>query len=384
MTDENCKGPYYDTYNNEVYFGVMPLESGKMMMGAYSDDQCIYPNEKTTATYDDFFEGGGGNNDNEQYQGQDYQYRDQNQNNEEYQYQGQDQDQNQNDIANEDDGGNKDQGQDQDGEARQLSEWWCNAQEYTMTLFNEVYSDYLYCTSCMDYPTYQDGYFIGDDGTDDEDLINQCWKFYSHDSFNLPVDGMAQTAMQGGLTAVAYRGAYFGTSFDSQYRSWYINDQKSRSQEAATYQKQQRIERLKANLFLTFSGIIYVATVLVFAVARGSSKKMKSSSRSRSRRLLDADYDDDGGSVDPSCSSSSRAKSSDGRSSSASKAKASSSSNRSKSCNRKSEDGDYKAPSPDCDSDMARTRSESRSRTRNRSSSSPSDIEIEYMYADAD
>jgi len=303
MTDDNCKGPYYDSSNSAVYFGVMPLSGASIMMGAYSDDQCIYPNEKTSATYDDFFQSGGL------------------------------------------DLGSKDQGQD-DGTVATLEGYWYDAQEYTMTLFNEVYSDYLYCTSCMDYPTYQDGYFIGDTGTDDDDLINQCWKFYSHDSFNLPVDGMAQAAMQGALISVNYGGASFGRAFDGQYS----DGSKSSSQNSSTYQ-QQRIERLKANLYLTLAGIVFVATFLAFAVARGSSKKKKSSSRSRSRRLLDADY---GGSSDRRRSSS-RAKSS--RSASRSSSKARSSSGRSKSRTR---DGDYKAPSD---------RSRSKSRSRKSSSS---------------
>ncbi len=303
MTDENCQGPYYDDNNYEVYFGAMPLEGGRVMMGAYSDDQCIYPHEQTDATYDDYYGGDGV------------------------------------------DLGSKDQGQD-DATMAQLEEWWYDAQEYTMTLFNEVYSSYLYCTSCMDYPTYQDGYFIGDDGTDDDDLINQCWKFYSHDSFNLPVDGLAQASMQGGLTSVSYGGASLGKAFDGQYGD---GSQKSSNQKTASYQEQ-RIERLKANLYLTLAGIIFVATFLAFAVARGSSKKKKSSSRSRSRRLLDADY---GGSSGDRRRSSSRAKSSSGRSS-RSTSKARSSSSRSKSRSRS--DGDYKAPSSD------RTRSKSRSR----------------------
>lgn len=307
MTDENCQGPYNDASGYEVYFGAMPLEGGKVMMGAYSDDQCIYPNEQTTATYDDYFQGAGL------------------------------------------DLGSKDQ---QDDQAYgQLEEWWYDAQEYTMELFNEVYSSYLYCTSCMDYPTYQDGYFIGDSGTDDDDLINQCWKFYSHDSWNLPVDGLAQAAMQGGLTHVKYGGASFGQTFEGQYG----DGQQSSAAKSATYQSQ-RIERLKANLYLTLAGIVFVATFLAFAVARGSSKKKKSSSRSRSRRLLDADY---GGSGSERRRSSSRAKSSSGRSSSS---RARSSSGRSKSRSRKSEDGDYKAPSD-------RNRSKSRSRKSSSSSS---------------
>jgi len=311
MTDEACQGPYYDSNNYEVYFAPMPLEGGRVMMGAYSDASCIYPHESTDSTYDDFFEGDG--------------------------------------I----DLGSKDQGQD-DATIATLEEWWYDAQEYTMELFNEVYASYLYCTSCMDYPTYQDGYFIGDDGTDDDDLINQCWKFYSHDSFNLPVDGLAQASMQGGLTSVPYGGASFGKTFDGQYS----DGQKSSSAKSSSYQEQ-RMERLKANLYLTLAGIVFVATFLAFAVARGSSKKKKSSSRSRSRRLLDADYEGGGGGGSDRRRSSSRAKSSSGRSS-RSTSKARSSSGRSKSRSRV--DGDYKAPSSDRERASDRTRSKSRSR----------------------
>jgi hypothetical protein len=308
MTDENCQGPYNDSYGNAVYFGPMPLEGGKMMMGTYMDDQCLYAAENSDATYDDYFQGNGV------------------------------------------DLGSGDYQQDDQG-GSQVEEWWWGTQEYTMELFNGVYDSYLYCTSCMDYPTYQDGYFIGDSGTDDDDLINQCWKFYSHDSFNLPTDGLAQAAMQGGITHVNYAGTNFGTTFEGQYGS----GQTSTAAKAATYQAQ-RVERLKANLYLTLAGIVFVATFLAFAVARGSSKKKKSSSRSRSRRLLDADY---GGSGSERRRSSSRAKSSSGRSSSS---RARSSSGRSKSRSRKSEDGDYKAPSD-------RNRSKSRSRKSSSSSS---------------
>jgi hypothetical protein len=30
----------------------------------------------------------------------------------------------------------------------------------------------------------QDGYFIGDNRTNDSNLTNQCWKFYSDNSFS--------------------------------------------------------------------------------------------------------------------------------------------------------------------------------------------------------
>jgi hypothetical protein len=303
MTDENCQGPAYDGYNNPIYFGVQGLEGGDIQMGTYSDDQCIYPVE-TDITYDDYH----------QQEGVDL--------------------------------GSKDQGQD-DATMEQIEEWWYDTQEYTMTLFNGVYDDYKYCTSCMDYPTYQDGYFIGDSGTDDDDLINQCWKFYSHDSFNCGADCIAMATFQGSALQVTLNSKTFGTSFDGQY------DVASSSNSANA--QATRIERLKANLYLTMSGIVFVATFLAFAVARGSSKKKKSSSRSRSRRLLDADY---GGDSSSRRRSSSRAKSSS-RTSSRSASKSRSSSSRSKSRSRRSEVGDYKSPSS-ASGDRARSKSRSR------------------------
>jgi len=316
MGEDNCQGPYYDDNGHEVYFGPMPLAGASLMMGAYSDDQCLYPHEYTTATYDSFFQSEGVNL------------------------------------------GSKDQGQD-DATYSQITTWWYQAQEYTMTYFNEVYSDYKYCTTCIDYPTYQDGYFIGDSGTDDDDLINQCWKFYSHDSYDLPADGLAQGAMQGGFTRVTMNGASFGEVFDGQYSSGYSSRSSSTAEKKAATAAQ-RMERLKANMYLTLAGIIFVATFLAFAVARGSSKKKKASSRSRSRRLLDADYGADSSSRHRS---SSRAKSS--RSTSRSNSKSRTSSSRSKSRSRRSEDGEYRAPS----SSGERSRSKSRSRKTSSSSS---------------
>ena len=305
MTDEHCQGPAYDSYNNAVYFGVQGQENGDIMMATYSDDKCLYPID-TDITYDDYFQGDGV------------------------------------------DLGSKDQGQNDDT-MQQIEEWWTDSQEYTMTLFNEVYDDYKYCTSCMDYPTYQDGYFIGDYGTDDDDLINQCWKFYSHDSFNCNGDCVAMAVFQGSALQVTMNGKTFGTSFDGQYDGQHSSSSSSANAQAT------RIERLKANLYLTMSGIVFVATFLAFAVARGSSKKKKASSRSRSRRLLDADYGGDSSRR----RSSSRAKSSSRTSSRSASKTSRSSSSRSKSRSRRSEVGDYKSPSS-ASGDRARSKSRSR------------------------
>ena len=53
------------------------------------------------------------------------------------------------------------------------STWWTDTQEPTMTLFNQVFSQYQRCTLCIDYPSYQDGSLLGNYGTDDSVMINQ-------------------------------------------------------------------------------------------------------------------------------------------------------------------------------------------------------------------
>lgn len=251
-------------------------------MGLYSDAQCIYLNTDTAYTYDDF--------------GQ------------------------KSDLYL----GSKDK-TDDDAFHNQAYQYWYDTQEYTFQNLNTVYHDYKFCTSCVDYPTYQDGYFIGDDGTDDDDLINQCWKFYSHDSFNCDADCIAMGAEQGTITWINYNGKQFGNLIDGQFSQTHeetrLGDSGSTVTQSAT--DGHRLERLKANLFLTVAGIVFVATFLAFAVARGSSKKkVKSTSRSRSRRLLDDDHGDprnSSRSVSRRSASKSRSKSRGGRSKSRSR-----------------------------------------------------------------
>ena len=94
--------------------------------------------------------------------------------------------------------------------------------DYTLDTLNSVYNDFRYCTSCVDYPTYQDGYFIGNDGTDDGDLINQCWKFYSHDSYNCDVDCVAMGSLQNSISWIGYAGKQVSrcpSSFSRCFRS---------------------------------------------------------------------------------------------------------------------------------------------------------------------
>ena len=162
-------------------------------------------------------------------------------------------------------------------------DYYAGAMEYTLTEMNEVYDTYRYCTLCIDYPTYQDGYLIGDDGTDEDSIINQCWKFHSHDSFPCNGDCIAKGSMQGTIIEVGVGSVMFGSEWEG--RTSVVNG------DGTTRTSSSRLERIKANLFMTFSGILFVATFLAFAVARGSGRERRRSRArsSKSRSLLTKD-----------------------------------------------------------------------------------------------
>lgn len=243
MTDVDCF-----EVDNGYYAGPEPLQGGKMQMSLYSDEDCLYPQEDTGYTYDDM----GMQSDVE--------------------------------LGSQHSGDNGDNGGDDDY-VDNAEQYWYDAQEYTFTMFNEVYDDFLYCTPCNDYPTYQDGYFIGDDGTDEDDIINQCWKFFSHDTHNCEADCIAQGDAQGTITQITYGDTTFGQALDMS--GW-----SGGGTNGGATSKSARMERLKANLFVTFAGIVFVATFLAFAVARGSGQRRRRRRHrsSRSKRLLDDDH----------------------------------------------------------------------------------------------
>ena len=121
MNDAECSNVGYDSWGNTIYGAVKPIQRGDIMMGLYTDQYCITP-ANSRLTYGDFASGSSYNG---------------------YSYSGSE------------------------------SNYWKYAQEYTLTDFNKVFEQFKSCTLCVDYPSYQDGYFIGDSGTDDDDLINQ-------------------------------------------------------------------------------------------------------------------------------------------------------------------------------------------------------------------
>jgi hypothetical protein len=141
---------------------------------------------------------------------------------------------------------------------------------------NEVFDDFKYCVSCIDYPTYQGGYFIGDDGTDEDDLINQCWKFYSHGSLNCQADCITMAHSQGTILAVVVGGKMNGQVMEGFYDEV---EQEAASKAAAT-KEESKISRLLANFFVTFAFIVFIATFLAFSVTRRSRYHESRSSKS--------------------------------------------------------------------------------------------------------
>lgn len=239
MTDGDCWGAGYGNNGEYLYAGTRPISGGNFMMSLYSDDKCIYPDTTSGMTYDDFGF-----------------YTDLNL-------------------------GSKDDGTLSDDSLANLYEYWQNSQEYTLELVNTVYSEYKYCTLCMDYPTYQDGYFIGDTGTDDGDLINQCWKFHSHDSYTCTAECIALGNAQGTILQVNYLGKSYGQSWDgsSGVGTSTTFDHYSKGYTAGTG----AASKFKANAFLTFNAVLFIATFLAFSVARGS----RADSSDKSKPLLE-------------------------------------------------------------------------------------------------
>jgi hypothetical protein len=242
FTDDDCFYVGASDDGDSIYAGIAPQRYGSFMMALYTDSYCLYPNEDLGMNFDSFG------------------------------------------LTSDVSLGSGD-GDDGDGGSSYSEEWWEDTQEYTFTQLNNVYEDFKYCTSCIDYPTYQDGYFIGDDGTDEDDLINQCWKFYSHDSFPCEADCIAMGHSQGTILSVVVGDKVYG-----EVMSDFYSEEAAESASAAaklSAQEESKVSRLLANAFVTFAFIVFVATFLAFAVARRS--RYRESRSSKSRRLLDDD-----------------------------------------------------------------------------------------------
>eukprot|EP00559_Dactyliosolen_fragilissimus_P004846 CAMPEP_0184865850 /NCGR_PEP_ID=MMETSP0580-20130426/19420_1 /TAXON_ID=1118495 /ORGANISM="Dactyliosolen fragilissimus" /LENGTH=616 /DNA_ID=CAMNT_0027365221 /DNA_START=217 /DNA_END=2067 /DNA_ORIENTATION=+ len=246
MSDDDCFQVGYDDYGGYIYAGPRPKAGGELYVGLYTDPQCTIL-DTSGATYDDF-----GLQSEISLGSGDY-----------YGYYGYD-----------------------------AIGFWENSQEYTFTNFNGVYEEYKYCTPCMDYPTYQDGYFIGDTGTDEDDLINQCWKFHSHDSYTCDSACLAMGDAQGTITQIQVGERFYGAS-------WYGSTSKGQDTTYDHYSKQittkdeeryKRMQSIKANFFIVFCSVLFVATYLAYSSSRVSHKKIKESSKSsKAQPLLSSD-----------------------------------------------------------------------------------------------
>ena len=217
MTDADCLYVGKNDDGKTIWAGVAPKPNGKFEMALYTDDHCLTPDDSLGMTYDDFNKqtqyGGNNNNNNNDYK-----------------------------------------------------TWWYNAQEYSLTLLNEVYEPFKYCTSCMDYPTYQDGYFIGDYGTDEDDLINQCWKFYSHNSYTCESDCISRGHAQGGLIGIKYGDEIFGSSIStSTFES---------TPAARKVLPETRSSKIAANIFIGVSAGVFVLVFLFSLYARKHNERL--------------------------------------------------------------------------------------------------------------
>jgi len=291
MTKYDCRQVGYDSSGNVLYAGVQPIEGGYFQMGLYEDSNCLILDESSGYTYDDFYTGyedygGGGSGDGEGGEG----------------------------------GGGGGGGRDLGSQDNAHYDY---GGDYTMEGINEIMDGFKYCSLCMDYPTYQDGSENGGDAYDDDNLINQCWKFWSHASYPCNTDCIAMASAQGTLLSVEYGSFAFG--MDSSSFS-YSNDGSSGSSSSTSTSSsayggnESNFEKMKANAFLILAGVVFLTTFLSFGIARSSLHKSnetisgntrlsksksrksrsksrtsvsgeKSRSKSRSRRMLDEDYE---------------------------------------------------------------------------------------------
>merc|ERR1712060_952502 len=271
MTKYDCQQVGYDSSGNVVYAGIKPLEGGYFQMALYTDSNCL-SEDTSGATYDDYY------------------------------------------VNEETDD------QEEGGGSGSQDQWWEYSGDYTMEGINEVMDGFKYCTLCMDYPTYQDGEENDGDGYDDDNLINQCWKFWSHASYPCNTDCIALASSQGTILSVQYGSYAFGSSSvgSSSYSTGTSYATGGGGGSSSTVSK---FEAMKCNAFLILSSVVFLTTFLSFGIARSSLPKSsegfsgrskisrrsrapqskmrsksvsgKSRSKSRSKRMLDEDYEED-------------------------------------------------------------------------------------------
>jgi hypothetical protein len=160
----------------------------------------------------------------------------------------------------------------------------------TLELFNEIFEEFKYCTLCIDYPSYQDGYFNGD-GYDEDDLINQCWKFYSHDTYECDASCIASADAQGTINAFIYGNKMYGTKWDGSASG---STKKSSSYSNSLFSKNDMNfkEHIFVNMFVVACCLIFALAIHMFYNAEGnyfgdSFNGKDSGIKSRLQSLLD-------------------------------------------------------------------------------------------------
>ena len=249
MSDDDCfKVGTNDADGTYIYAGPQPLEGANLQIGLYSDSRCIQPlqnSKRSSYTYDSF----ASTTQADLGEGDGYSY---------YAY---------------------------DEYSDDIFDTWKAGQEATLSSFNEIFEPYKYCTPCMDYPSYQDGYFIGDSGTDDDDLINQCWKFHSHDSYTCDSACLAMGDAQGTILQLKFGDVYYGQAWYGSSSSGgnpYTNGSTN-----AEYKKNlHRKQTARANLFLFFNTILFASCFLAYTFHMPKGGGVRKSSSSASASLL--------------------------------------------------------------------------------------------------
>ena len=117
--------------------------------------------------------------------------------------------------------------------------------------------------------------------------MRQCWKFHSHDSYPCDSSCLELAHEQGTIKYVSYKDQIFGGQ--ASQRASEVEQESSLSSSSSV----SSVDKLKADVFLTISTILFVACLLAYTVSRSANarkaKRKGSRSKSRSRRLLDDD-----------------------------------------------------------------------------------------------
>lgn len=251
MTEYDCQYVGVDNRGNKLYAGVQPLSEAYIQMSLYYDSSCVkLSNSKYT--YDDFFAGSTLNLNCDSDDWTTCTSTNSNNNNKNNNKNGKDRA-----LRNDDFLGNYGYMNSNDLNFKvqsqyQASQVWNAAQEYTLTNLNLVLQEFAMCTPCMNYPTYQDGFFNGYTGYSNSDLINQCWKFYSHNSYSCNGDCQTMARRQG----TVYNASPNSTFYDraSVRQKYYVKRAVSVAED----------EDLRCSAFFVTSTVLFVTALASF------------------------------------------------------------------------------------------------------------------------